>query len=199
MTCPGVDIRPIRNLNGVNHYCEVFYDEVRIPLDRVVGQLHDGWSVAMSTLGFERGTAFLQAQTELSQTVENLIEMARHRRGYHGRRLLEDDATLEELATLRTEVAAMRAMTYAGVSRSARQAVPGPEGSMLKLYRSELQQRVAKCAMEVRGIESLEVDGVYLRDSWVRRYLLSYEATIGGGTSEVQRNIIGDRVLGLPR
>jgi alkylation response protein AidB-like acyl-CoA dehydrogenase len=199
MTSPGIDIRPIKNLNGVEHYCEVFYDEVRIPLDRVVGQLHDGWSVAMSTLGFERGTAFLQAQTELSRTVEHLIEMARTRRGFDGRRLLDDDATLEQLAVLRTEVAAMRAMTYAGVSRAARQSVPGPEGSMTKLYLSELTQRVSRCAIDILGIDALEVDGKFVRDSWVRRYLLGYEATIGGGTSEVQRNIIGDRVLGLPR
>jgi alkylation response protein AidB-like acyl-CoA dehydrogenase len=113
--------------------------------------------------------------------------------------LLDDDATLEQLAVLRTEVAAMRAMTYAGVSRAARQEVPGPEGSMIKLYLSELTQRVSRCALDILGIDGLEVDGTYVRDSWVRRYLLGYEATIGGGTSEVQRNIIGDRVLGLPR
>jgi alkylation response protein AidB-like acyl-CoA dehydrogenase len=199
MHSPGVDIRPIRMLQGVEHFCEVFYDEVRIPLDRVVGRINDGWAVAMSTLGFERGTAFMQAQTELSRTVERLIELVRGRSTHAGRAEIDGDEAMSTLSTLRAEVAAMRAMTYAGVSRAARTEVPGPEGSMIKLYFAELQQRVYRCAMDFLGIDSLEVDGRFVRDSWVRMYLLSYASTIGAGTSEVQRNIIADRVLGLPR
>ncbi|MET0145513.1 MAG: acyl-CoA dehydrogenase family protein [Ilumatobacteraceae bacterium] len=199
MQSPGIDVRPIMMLNGVEHYCEVFYDEVRIPLSQVVGNVDDGWSVAMSTLGFERGTAFMQAQTELSRTVERLIEMARTRRTRAGDRPIDSDEVSHQLATLRADIAAMRAMTYAGVSRSARVAVPGPEGSMIKLFFAELQQRTYRTAIDLLGIDSLELDGTFVRDSWVRMYLLSYAATIGGGTSEVQRNIIADRVLGLPR
>jgi len=198
MTSPGIDIRPIRMLQGVEHFCEVFYDDVRIPLTQVVGRVDDGWSVAMSTLGFERGTAFMQAQTELSRTVERLIELARGRRSHTGV-LTDSSEMVMRLSTLRAEVAAMRAMTYAGVSRAARTDVPGPEGSIIKLYFAELTQRVYQCAMDVLGIDSLEVDGSFVRDSWVRMYLNSYAATIGAGTSEVQRNIIADRVLGLPR
>ncbi|MGD9795594.1 MAG: acyl-CoA dehydrogenase family protein [Acidimicrobiia bacterium] len=198
MTAPGIDIRPIRMLQGVEHFCEVFYDEVRIPLDQVVGRVDDGWAVAMSTLGFERGTAFMQAQTELSRTVERLIELASSRRS-NGASLTDSSEMVARLSTLRAEVAAMRAMTYAGVSRAARTDVPGPEGSIIKLYFAELTQRVYQCAMDVLGIDSLEVDGRFVRDSWVRMYLNSYAATIGAGTSEVQRNIIADRVLGLPR
>lgn len=199
MTAPGIEVRPIKMLTGVEHFCEVFYDEVRIPRSQIVGAMNDGWSVAMSTLGFERGTAFMQAQTELSRTVERLIELARTRRARSGAHLVDSDEIVSRLATLRAEVVAMRAMTYAGVSRSARVAVPGPEGSMIKLYFAELQQRAYQCGIELLGIDSLEVDGTYVRDSWVRMYLYFYAATIGAGTSEVQRNIIADRVLGLPR
>lgn len=199
MTAPGIEVRPIKMLTGVEHFCEVFYDEVRIPRSQIVGAMNDGWSVAMSTLGFERGTAFMQAQTELSRTVERLIELARTRRARSGAHLVDSDEIVSRLATLRAEVVAMRAMTYAGVSRSARVAVPGPEGSMIKLYFAELQQRAYQCGIDLLGIDSLEVDGTYVRDSWVRMYLYFYAATIGAGTSEVQRNIIADRVLGLPR
>jgi alkylation response protein AidB-like acyl-CoA dehydrogenase len=199
MTAPGIDVRPIKMLTGVEHFCEVFYDEVRIPRSQIVGTLHDGWSVAMSTLGFERGTAFMQAQTELSRTVERLIGLARSRRARHGAVLADSDEVVSRLSTLRAEVMALRAMTYAGVSRSARVAVPGPDGSMLKVFFADLTQRVYQCGFDLLGIDALEVDGRYVRDSWVRQYLYFYAATIGAGTSEVQRNIIGDRVLGLPR
>jgi alkylation response protein AidB-like acyl-CoA dehydrogenase len=165
----------------------------------VVGDVNDGWSVAMSTLGFERGTAFMQAQTELSRTVERLIELARSRRRPGGGSIIDSDEAATKLATLRAEVAALRAMTYASVSRAARVAVPGPDGSLLKLNFAETQQRVYRYAMSVLGIDSLEVDGRFVRDSWVRMYLNSYASTIGAGTSEVQRNIIAERVLGLPR
>jgi alkylation response protein AidB-like acyl-CoA dehydrogenase len=199
MTAPGVEVRPIRMMQGVEHFCEVFYDEVRIPLTQVVGRVNDGWSVAMSTLGFERGTAFMQAQTELSRTVERLIELARTRRSRRGGPAIDSDEVVTALSHLRAEVAALRAMTYASVSRAARVDVPGPEGSMLKLYFAQVQQRVYRYAMDLLGTDSLEVDGTYVRDSWVGMYLLSYASTIGAGTSEVQRNIIADRVLGLPR
>jgi alkylation response protein AidB-like acyl-CoA dehydrogenase len=197
MRAPGVDVRPIRTLYGPKHYAEVFYDNVRIPLTQVVGQIDDGWSVAMSTLGFERGTAFMQAQTELSRTVERLVEMA----GSTGRLVAatDTDGWRDRLGQLRAEVAAMRAMTHAGVARTVRSGVPGPEGSMIKLYFGELVKRVYSTAMDLRGIDALEIDGEYTEESWVRRYLRSYATTVAAGTSEIQRNIISERVLGLPR
>jgi alkylation response protein AidB-like acyl-CoA dehydrogenase len=199
MASPGIDVRPIKTLNGVKHFAEIFYDSVRIPLANVVGAVDDGWAVAMSTLGFERGTAFMQAQTELARTVERLIEMSRTRRTPDGRALADREDVAVTLATLRAEVAAMRAMTYMGVSRALRIGVPGPSGSLTKLYYADLVQRAYRAAMDLLGADALEVDGQYVYDSWVGRYLLSYTATIGGGTSEVQRNIVAERVLGLPR
>ena len=103
------------------------------------------------------------------------------------------------LATARAEVAAPRAMTYAVISRSARSGTPGPEGSIVKLYFSEVEKRVTRLSMDVLGADSLRFVSKWLPGGWTGDYLRSYAATIGGGTSEIQRNIIGERVLGLPK
>src|SRR4029077_12930753 len=104
MDAPGIEIRPIKTLAGNSDFCEVFYDGVRIPLANVVGQLNDGWRVAMATLSFERGTAFLSEQVRLARRVDELIETAR------GVGALDDDEIARRLARARAEVAAMRAM-----------------------------------------------------------------------------------------
>lgn len=193
MRSPGIEVRPIETIDGAHHFCEVFYDDVRIPLANVVGEVGQGWQVAMSTLSFERGTAFTAGQVRLATTVDELIELARK----FG--LLDDDELQRRLATARAEVAALRAMTYVGVSRNERAATPGPEGSIVKLYFSELEKTVARLAMDLLGTHSLELISQTKSDGWTGRFLEAFSMTIGGGTSEIQRNIIGDRVLGLPR
>jgi len=200
MRSPGVDVRPIETMDGEHEFCEVFYDEVRLPLSNVVGELNQGWSVAMSTLSFERGTAFTAGQVRLASTVEELIALAAERRGPLRRgSALDDEELARRLATLRAEVAALRALTYAAISRSAKEGTPGPEGSIVKLYFSELEKRVARLSMDLLGADSLRYGSRWLPGGWTGGYLHSFASTIGGGTSEVQRNIIGDRVLGLPR
>ncbi|GAB2982838.1 acyl-CoA dehydrogenase family protein [Amycolatopsis acidiphila] len=193
MRAPGIDVRPIETMDGEHEFCEVFYDEVRIPLSHVVGAVNEGWSVAMSTLSFERGTAFTAGQVRLASTVEQLIALAADRSA------LADDELSRRLAVLRAEVAALRAMTYSAISRSARRGTPGPEGSIVKLYFSELEKRVARLSMDLLGGDSLRFRSRWLPGGWTGDYLHSFASTIGGGTSEVQRNIIGERVLGLPR
>lgn len=195
MKTPGIEVRPIRTLVRDNHFAEVFYDEARIPLTNIVGRLHDGWSVAMSTLGFERGTAFMSRQVALSRKVERLIDEARSRTGLDGRPLIADEHLAHQLADLRAQVAAMRAMTIAVVSRNARVDVPGPEGSMVKLYFSMLTQKLGRLSMDVLGVDGLAFE----QEWWTGSYMQSYASSIGGGTSEIQLNIIGERVLGLPR
>jgi len=199
MHSPGIEIRPIRGItSGEAHFCEVFYDEVRVPVTNVVGEINDGWSVAMSTLSFERGTAFMAHQMEMAKTVESLIDLARDRTGPDGRRpAIADDELARRLATARAEVSALRAMTYAGISRSARSSQPGPEGSMLRLFSSELSQRIGRLALDILGDTArYDGDGV---GRWPAAYLGSFQATIAAGTRDIQRNIIGERVLGLPR
>ena len=200
MSSPGIDIRPIRTMDGEEEFCEVFYDDVRIPLANVVGELNSGWSVAMSTLSFERGTAFTVNQVRLATVVEDLIDLAKQRSGPDGRRpWIQDDEMARRLATVRAEVAALRAMTYAGISRSMRHGSPGPEGSIIKLYYSDLAQEVYRLAFDLVDDDGIEFMSRWVKGGWSGSYLFSHSQSIGGGTSEIQRNIIGERVLGLPR
>ena len=196
MSTPGIEVRVIRTLEGHHDLAEVFYDEVRIPLENVVGSVGDGWRVAMSTLAFERGTAFMADQVELARLVDELEDLAGDRLGTTGPSVADDEIR-RSLALARAEVAAMRALTYAGVSRAIATGDPGPEGSITRLYLALLRQRLGRLAMDV-----LEASGLDLGDdvpNWPRRYLRSFASTIGSGTSDIQREIIATRVLNLPR
>ncbi len=110
MRSPGIDIRPIRTIEGGADFNEVFYDEVRIPLVNVVGGVDNGWSVAMSTLSFERGTAFTTSQVQLASSIESLIELARSRTSINGRPVITDGALADRLARARADCAALRAL-----------------------------------------------------------------------------------------
>jgi alkylation response protein AidB-like acyl-CoA dehydrogenase len=198
MHLPGIDIRPITTMHGEQHFCEVFYDDVRIPLKNVVGEINDGWSVAMSTLSFERGTAFMADQIELAHQVERIIEAAQRLPGPGGKApAIADDEIRRRLATVRAEVAALRAMTYMNVSRIARQKNPGPEGSQIRFYYSQVLRRIYDVAMDVLGDRCVVDDGEH-RDK-IFGYLNSFRSSISAGTKDIQRNIIGERILGLPR
>ena len=199
MHLPGIDVRPIRTLDNGHEFAEVFYDEVRIPLSSVVGDIDNGWSVAMSTLSFERGTAFTISQVQLSSNVERLIELAASHRSVNGRPMIEDDSIIHRLARARADVAALRALTYLNISRNVRSPQPGPEGSMLKVEDARLLQEVCRLAIDILGPRALELVEEDAETYWVERQLLAYSSSIGGGTSEIQKNIIAERVLGLPR
>src|SRR5581483_172649 len=135
MASRGIEIRPITTLTGESDFAEVFYDAVRIPLRNVVGQLNDGWRVAMATLSFERGTAFLSEQVRIARRVDELALVARTVPGPHGRRrAIDDDEIARRLARARAEVAAMRAMSYRSISLAARTGVPGAEASLIRIF-----------------------------------------------------------------
>lgn len=195
MRSPGITVRPLRTMANTEDFAEVFYEAVRVPMANVVGGFGDGWSIALATLAYERGTAFTADQVELAIRVDHLIDAARTVTGPDGLRpaIAHEDLAVR-LATARAEVIALRAMTYAGVSRIQRDGVPGPETSLIRLFYVELAQRVARLAMDVFGPRGLEARG-----HWTHEFLQSFSYSIGGGTSEVQRNIIGERVLALPR
>jgi alkylation response protein AidB-like acyl-CoA dehydrogenase len=200
MRAAGITTRPISTLDRGAEFCEVFYDEVRIPVDNVVGDIGDGWSVAMSTLSLERGTGFMAEIIDTTKKVEDLIELARHRTGPDGRRpLIADDEYARRLATLKAEITTLRSMAYRAISRNQRTGQPGPEGSMLRLGYGNLLQAMARLAMDMLGADALVYIDRFRAGGWSGRWLRSFAAGMGGGTFEIQRNIIGERVLGLPR
>lgn len=191
MHAPGIEVRPIRKMSGQVEFAQVFYDDVRVPLANVVGGLGNGWKVAMSTLSFERGTGFIADQVKQSQEIAELLERARTTGA------LKDDRIAEQLAQLRVEVAALRAMTYRNISEVVRTGQPGPEASVIRLFTSELGQRLERMALLLAGEEVL--DFRYGDDDLVADYLRGFAATIAGGTAQIQRDIIAERLLGLPK
>lgn len=185
MDTPGLTVRTIRTMAGARKYAEIFYDDVRIPLSNVVGGLNNGWKTAMSTFAFERGTASLALQISLIGKVEKLLAAWDESR----------PALRDSLASLRAEAAALRAMSYR-FALANEQGVPGAEGSAIRLYFAELTKRVTAAAIEVYGIDHPEV---LAHHSWAYDYFDGFSETIAGGTAEIQRDLIGERVLGLPR
>jgi alkylation response protein AidB-like acyl-CoA dehydrogenase len=199
MRSPGVTVRPIRSMDGEFHNCEVFYDEVRIPLANVVGALGDGWRVSMATLAFERGRSFIGSQMRIVQTVERLIAFACETLAADGRPLASDLRIADELGRLRARCAGLRSMTYVAAARATNEAVPGAEGTYVALMLAETKQALFRLWMDLLDLRGLEVDDAPHAINPVLQYLFSYAITIGGGTSEVRRNIIAERILGLPK
>ena len=195
MKSPGITLRPIEIMTSPNqvHFVQCFYDDVRIPLANVVGAVNDGWNVAMSTLGFERGTAQIRDMIRYAFLLEKMIGKAQQRLGADCP--LSKDEIGARLAQLRADMAAARAMTYMVVSR-AQAGISGSESSLMRAMVGETQQRARRLALDILGPYALENPE---EDDWVYYYLRSFSITIAAGTAQIQRNIIGERVLGLPR
>jgi len=193
MRFPGITIRPVPFVDRVHHFNQVFYDEVRIPISNVVGEINGGWKTAMSTLSFERGTAFTERQVSLAKAVDNLIDRAKTRTSPDGKLTFGDAEIGRRLTRLRAETAALRAMTYVAVARNVRRNAPGPDGSMLKILVARLGKELNQIALELIGSD------VVLMNDISDGYLRSFASTVGGGTDEIQHNIVAQRVLGLPR
>ncbi len=197
MHSPGIEVRAIPTMSGPfdSHFAQVFYNDVRIPLTNVVGGLNNGWDVAAATLGFERGTGFIPEQLHQVEVLEDLIKLALERHKRSGYSHLDEGDIMYRLATLRAEFAAIRALTYQSISRD-RNGTPGSESSMIRLYFSETLQRLTRVAIDVLGPRMMELSD---DRGWTYGYLRAFPATIAAGTSDIQRNIIGERILGLPR
>jgi alkylation response protein AidB-like acyl-CoA dehydrogenase len=197
MHAPGVDVRPIKALDGKHHNCEVFYDNVRIPLSNVVGDINDGWSVALTTLGLERGSAGFSAICEVAVAFEELVARARTEpRSGTNRTALEDGDLADRLGALRARLQSIRALMYMMVSAAERDIDLGAEGALMHLNFSELCQAIGRVSLEMLAPQSLSRTQA---GSWLEFYFNAFSATIAGGTSEIHRNIIGERLLGLPR
>ena len=194
MKSPGITIRPLVEMTGVAWFNEVFFDDVRVPREHMVGELNQGWQIAITTLAHERGGSAPHAR--LAGEMHDVLDLAR-RLG-----TASDRRWRQRLAQSFIETEILRLLAYKQVTDLMREGHPGPEGSYLKLVWSELDMRMKELAIELEGpYAALDRGAPPAVDAgrWQYEYLWSRAASIYAGTSEVQRNIIAQRVLGLPR
>ena len=195
MRDPGVEVRPLVQLTGDAEFNEVFLDDVFVADDQLVGEVNRGWAVASSTLSHERGTNPRQLVIH-AQLIEELVRLAVANGSY------DDPQVRQGLMEAFVGVRLFQLNNWRSLSRLAKGQAPGPEGSALKLYWSEMSQRLHEVAMAVLGTSSplwRGADGNPGDGAWQRSWLYYHGASIWAGTNEIQRTIIGERVLGLPR
>ena len=197
MDQPGIEIRPIVQITGGTEFNEVFFDDAVTDADLVVGQPGRGWEVAMGTLAFERGASTLGQQTYFRQELDALLAEAR------ANGTADDPVVRQELAQAYATLEIMRYNNLRMLSVVDAGGVPGPEMSIGKLVWSNWHRSLGELMVGVRGADAMAVaadkDEAYSLDSWQRTFLYSRAHTIYAGSNEIQRNIIGERVLGLPR
>jgi alkylation response protein AidB-like acyl-CoA dehydrogenase len=195
MRSPGITVRPLTQMTGSDEFNEVFLEEVRVPAENLVGELHHGWSIAQTTLSHERGTSPRQLVVHRILLAE-LLALARQRGAG------ADPVVRQQLAQVFIEVEMTKLHNWRTLTQLRRTGQPGPESSLVKLFWSEMSQRLHDTAMQVLGVHGQHWPGeprAVARGRWLRSSLYYRAATIFAGTSEVQRNIIAQRVLGLPR
>ncbi len=201
MRSPGVSVRPLKQMTGDSEFNEVFFQNVQVPVDNVVGKVNGGWEIAIATLMFERGTLGASLQIAFRRQIERLIDISKTTKR-NGKPASEDPIVRQKLAQIYSEIEIFRLNQMRTVTRMAKSGVPGPEGSIQKIFWSEMNQRLQQVAMELLGpFGQLTRESDYAIDhgQWGHGYLRSRGNTIEAGTSEIQRNIIGHFVLGLPK
>ena len=200
MSSPGVEVRPMTQITGHAEFSELFLDDVVVPRENLLGDLGDGWKIAMYTLGHERGTAALPRQVKLRTWLDRAVSLAA-RREIDGRPLLEDPEAQTALARALIGIEVLRHHAYRTVGEFLSGGAVGPESSSVKLLMSEAEQRLAETVLEVLGptLESGDRDDVPENDFWYETYLYSRAASVYGGTRQIQRDIIADRILALPK
>jgi alkylation response protein AidB-like acyl-CoA dehydrogenase len=197
---PGVELRPMTQITGHAEFCELFLDDVVVPKANLLGAPGDGWRIALHTLGHERGTAALPRQVKLRTWLDRAVRVAAERT-VDGEPLLADPGAQAALARALVGVEVLRHHAYRTVGEFLNGGAVGPDSSSVKLLMAEAEQRLAATALEVVGttLDHAEPDAAAEDEFWNETYLYSRAATIYGGTQQIQRNIIADRVLGLPQ
>jgi alkylation response protein AidB-like acyl-CoA dehydrogenase len=192
MDQPGVEIRPITQLTRTSEFNEVFFDGARTARDNVVGQVGEGWRVALATLAFERGVALLGHQLGFRRELDDVVALAQA----NGRSA--DPVIRQRLAQAHVELTIMRFNTLRSLSGVDGPVAP-PEASIAKLYWGSWHRRLGELALSVMGPSATILErGAYELNAMQRSFLFSRSETIYGGSNQIQRNIIGERVLGLP-
>ena len=197
MTAKGVEIRPLRQLTGESEFNEVFLDDVEVPVENLIGAEHEGWRVANTTLANERGASFIWREQVLHRVAFDVLSKAAARRGGVG-----DPTARQRLAQVWIDVEIFGLHNERTLARLGRGEEIGAESSLVKLFWAEMSQRFADTAVAMLGPDALltrEDEHALDGGRWAHQLLASRANSIQGGTSEIQRNIIGERLLGLPR
>lgn len=200
MSSPGIEVRPIKQITGEGEFSEVFFSDVRVPAGNVVGEVNGGWHIAHTTLGHERGTAFLGSQLRYERIVDELVVLAQHA-SYGGVLASTHPMVRQDIGRCFAEVAIMKYNGFRGLTRIMKEGKAGPEGSINRLFTSNFEQQLHDAALRMQGPQGLLMRGdemVLERGRWQKGYLRTRASTIGAGTAEIQRNVIAERVLGLP-
>src|SRR3954470_248202 len=195
MTTPGIDVRPLKTIVSGSEFSEVFLDDVRVPVANRVGEENDGWRVAMVTFSFERGTAFVSEMLQSRELLQGLARMAREQGAW------DDHGVRREIGHLAAELDALWALARRSVTQAERTGGPGVGASVFKLRFSEVRQRLGDVAVRVLGRASLAMSDLAGPGSGmlVEDKLNAISYTIAAGTSQIQRNIVAERILGLPK
>jgi len=201
MKSPGITVRPLRQIGGQAEFNEVFFENVRVPRDNLLGDLHNGWQIATAALQNERGILYVvEMQILLTRARDEMMRLAR------ARGAARNPVTRQALAELYLGVETFRSTCQRTLDRLLRMGMPGPEASIIKLHWTELTQLMPRIGMSILGVDGLRYDTVTpgedsgRPEQWVQRgFLLSPAASIASGTSEIMRGIIATQVLGLPR
>jgi alkylation response protein AidB-like acyl-CoA dehydrogenase len=194
MRTPGIEVRPMKTLDGESHFCEVFLTDVRVPVANRVGEENDGWRVTNVTLRFERGTAFAQHIITLRAQLRRTVALAEST-GVAG-----DVGFQRQVGRLEARIDALWRMTQRCVTEAEASGLPSPLGSAVKLGYSEAGQELTKLGMSLLGRRAIGNDGSDTEEARVLHdYLWSFQYTIAAGTSQIQRNLIAERILGMPK
>jgi alkylation response protein AidB-like acyl-CoA dehydrogenase len=210
MRQPGVDVRPLKQITGSSEFCEVFMTDARVEKDNLIGRLGEGWGIAQTTLGYERGGRALARVTTYASQFHKLVEAARRLRR-HGRALIEDAVVRQKLGRIWADLEVQRYGALRTLTQLERGEHPGAGGSLTKLSYSEFEKRFMELAQEILGPYGqltegapdefkLEIDtAIGDHGTWAYAFLWSRAGTIYAGSSEIQKNVIGERILGLPK
>jgi alkylation response protein AidB-like acyl-CoA dehydrogenase len=191
---PGVEVRPLRHITGAAEFAEVFFTDVVVPRDNLVGELNNGWRITMGSLAHERGGLWVEGVSACQRAVDDIVELAR-RRG-----MGDDPVVRRRVAELYAQVRGLRALGYKGFAGFA-QGSSAPEHSFMKVAAAEMRQELYILAMDLQGADLASLDAIRAEGGgrWQGAMFSSLAGTIGGGTSEIQRNVVAQRVLGLPK
>jgi len=198
MRAPGISVRPLKQMTGDAEFCEVFFDNVRVPADLMVGAPGAGWQIAMGILAHERGPVWtFTFQRRIRRSFEQVVRIAKQQAGG----IVRDSLVRQRLMQSHIEVEILRLVGYRSLTRLVRTGHPGVESSIEKILGSETDQRLQEVAMHVLGPYGTvyAAKDAPAAEDIARAYMYSRSETIMGGTSEIQRNLIAQRILGLPR